>query len=108
MKLNLSKKFLGVALGLGLTGAAVGVLAQTSTQQNNTQPAPAQSEKQTTGDGQSCPMMNGGKMDMSKMDMSKMDMSKMMDCCKKMGMTKSDRPAGDSKDNSELKPANEQ
>lgn len=106
MKLNLSKKFLGVALGLGLTGAAVGALAQTSTQQNNTSSAPEQSEKQTTGNGQSCPMMNGGQMDMSKMDMSNMDMSKMMDCCKKMGMTKSDRLAGEGKDNSEGKPAN--
>ena len=94
MKMNLSKKFLGVALGLGLTGAAVGALAQTSTQQNNTPSARAQSEKQTTGEGEICPMMNGGKM-----DMSKMDMSKMMDCCKKMGMMKSDRPAADSKDN---------
>ncbi len=104
MKTNLYKKFLGVALGVGLTGAAAGAMAQTSTQPNNTLP-PAQSEKQTTGDGQSCPMMSGGQqMDMSKMDMSnkdmpKMDMSKMMDCCKKMGMMKSDGPAADKKDN---------
>ncbi len=89
MKINLYKKFLGVALGVGLTGAAVGALAQTSTQPNNT-PAPlAQSEKQTTENGQSCPMMSGGQM----------DMSKMMDCCKKMGMMKSDGPAADKKDN---------
>ncbi len=105
MKINLYKKFLGVALGVGLTGAAVGALAQTSTQQNNTPAPPAQSEKQTTGDSQSCPMMSGGpqmdmsKMDMSKKDMPKMDMSKMMDCCKKMGMMKSDGPAADKKDN---------
>ncbi len=95
MKINLYKKFLGVALGVGLTGAAVGALAQTSTQQNNTPAPPAQSEKQTTGDSQSCPMMSGGQ----QMDMSKMDMSKMMDCCKKMGMMKSDGPAADKKDN---------
>ncbi len=62
MKINLYKKFLGVALGVGLTGAAVGTLAQTSTQQNNTPAPPAQSEKQTTGDSQSCPMMSGGRM----------------------------------------------
>lgn len=91
--MNLYKKFLGAALGVGLTGAAVGALAQTSTQQNNT-PPPAQSEKQTTGNSQSCPMMNEGQM-----DVSKMDMPKMMDCCKKMGMMKSDRPAEVNKDN---------
>ncbi len=94
MKINLYKKFLGVALGVGLTGAAVGALAQTSTQQNNTPATPAQSGKQATGDGQSCPMMSGGQM-----DMPKMDMSKMMDCCKKMGKMKSEGPAADKKEN---------
>ncbi len=43
--------------------------------------------------------MDMSKMDMSKKDMPKMDMSKMMDCCKKMGMMKSDGPAADKKDN---------
>ena len=93
--MNLKSKVLGFALGAVLTGA-VGVLAQTSTQ-NSTSPA---TEKQTTTpnnqDNQSCPMMKDGKM-----DMSKMDMPMMMDCCKKMG-TKTERPKSDDK-NSELK-----
>ncbi len=104
MKMNLKSKVLGVALGAVLTGA-VGVLAQTSTQ-NSTSPA---TEKQTTTTNnqgnQSCPMMKDGKMDMSKMDMSKMDMP-LMDCCKKMGM-KTERPKSDDK-NSELKPNSNQ
>lgn len=99
MKMNLKSKILGVALGAVLTGA-VGVLAQTSTQ-NSTFPA---TEKQATApdnqDNQSCPMMKGGKMDMSKMDMP------MMDCCKKMSM-KTERPKSDDK-NSELKPNSNQ
>ena len=98
--MNLKSKVLGVALGAVLMGA-VGVLAQTSTQ-NSASPA---TEKQTTTtnnqDNQSCPMMKEGKM-----DMSKMDMPMMMDCCKKMGM-KMERPKSDDK-NSELKPNSNQ
>ncbi len=94
--MNLKSKVLGVALGVVLTGA-VGVLAQTSTQ-NSTSPA---TEKQTTTpDNQSCPMMKDGKMDMSKMGMP------MMDCCKKMGM-KTESLKSDDK-NSELKPSSNQ
>ena len=98
--MNLKSKVLGVALGAVLTGA-VGVLAQTSTQ-NSTSPA---TEKQATAPDtqgkQSCPMMKEGKM-----AMSKMDMPMMMDCCKKMGM-KTERPKSDDK-NSELKPNSNQ
>ncbi|HXG84304.1 MAG TPA: hypothetical protein VNI84_09775 [Pyrinomonadaceae bacterium] len=98
MKLNLNQKVLGIALGLGLTGGAVGILAQTSVPQNT---VPIQTEKsaQSNQDNEACPMMKDGKMDMSMMKDGQMDMSKMMDCCKKMGMMKSDGPAADKKDN---------
>lgn len=84
--MKLYPKVLGVALGVVLTGA-VGVLAQTSTQQSTPS---ARTEGQATtpnnqdGQGKMCPMMkgNGGQM----------NMSMMMDCCKKMGMNM-ERPA---------------
>lgn len=76
MRIGLKSKVLGVALGAFLAGGA-GALAQSSTQQQ-TPPAPQTGNKQAAGanqNGQSCPMMKDGKMDMS-----------MMACCKKAGM----------------------
>ncbi len=94
MKLNLNQKVLGIALGLGLTVGAVGILAQTSVPQNT---APIQTEKsaQSNQDKEACPMMKDGQM----------DMSKMMDCCKKTG--NKERPKADAK-SSESKPGSEQ
>ncbi len=104
MKLDLNQKVLGIALGLGLTGGAVGILAQTSVPQNS---VPIQKEKsaQSNQNKEACPMMKDGKMDMSMMKDGQMDMSKMMDCCKKM--SNKVRPKDDVK-SSESKPGSEQ
>jgi hypothetical protein len=104
MKLDLNQKVLGIALGVGLTGGAVGILAQTSVPQNS---VPIQKEKsaQSNQNKEACPMMKDGKMDMSMMKDGQMDMSKMMDCCKKM--SNKVRPKDDVK-SSESKPGSEQ
>lgn len=77
MRAKLYRNYGWLALGAILAGG-VGVTAQTSAQRNATSPARMQAPASDSRGDYSCLRMKNGMM----------DMSKMMDCCKKMGMSK--------------------